>query len=333
MENKYLRNQLVVYPKYAIQHIIVHSGENHEIPISPLVDIHDIHTTVPFELKFSENGKYIVIQSSSESDLHTHSKALQQVEHDQIEIFIKLPLIHWKPNFTLFKSSGQFICSGQITNESDFEYKTSDIKLVFRSIDHPYQKEKDDRDIPTIDSSNFVEYALKDRLPSFFVLKKFYSVCLWFENLELKESIQINIETKKPKYVDSFLEFQVPELMLPGYMEIIYRLQNNDILHLGTIYNKIHLKDSTIKIMFPMNKSIKVKNHLEVKHHSFFIEKTRANLRSSITKLYMHPLHIEFICNKNIQSSSITPREDNGWYVWDFKMEKDKDEFILEFSY
>lgn len=336
------KNQLVIYPKFATHHIIYETSSNQsvvEIPISNVISPLHIHASHAFEVKSIQGQNHIVCNLLPNHVQHidtspsTNSKALVEIYHEPIEIFIKIESIKWKPTFTLFKDVGQLTCFATITNQSNFEFQTNDIKLIFRSIDHDYKKEKDNRDIPTIDSSNFVEYKLKDKLVASFVLGNNFTLQLWSEKVEMKESIRIDIEIPKPKHLNSFLSFEVPELMLPCEIEIVYRLENNDLLHLGTVYNKIYFKHDILKIMFPMNKSIKIKNKIETKNHSFFIEKTTSKLESKIEKIYQHPLTIEFFTHRPIKNSTLPTSPEEDGHVWEFVMKDKEATFHLEYSY
>lgn len=332
------RNQLVIYPKMATQHIQYQPTLNEnevEIPISKKITPLQIHANRNFQIKTKDNGQSVISMSFIHTDhaSQNHCHALTEVHQDTIEILIKNPHISWTPNFTLFKNNGELICTANVLNESNFDFHTQDIKLVFRSVDHKYKKAKDDRDIPTIDSSNYVEYKISDQLDANFVLQKHYSVKLWWEKIELMESIHVNLEEHKPKYLDSYLSFEVPHLILPGEMEIVYRLENQDFLHLGTVYNQIHQKGSQMKIMFPMNKSIQIKNKTETKNHSFFIEKTTVKVESKIKKLYNHPIQIRFYTKRPVKSASLPVISDHDGFVWEHRMNQKEDTFNLEYTF
>jgi hypothetical protein len=329
-----LKNQLTIYPKYATQHILYQTSKIENkicIPVFDSVKPLQIHCNHAFELITENKKKWIHILTETYSQ--SHSNAFTEIYHDQIEIFIKIPEISWTPNFTLYKNNSILTCFVNIVNETNFEFDTRDIVLVFRSIDHEYKIEKEDRDIPTIDSSNYVSYSMKEKLSENFVLREHFALQLWSEKVEIKEFLEVDIEIRKPKYVNSYMELVVPQIMLPGQLEIIYRLPNHDLLHLGSIYNKIHLKDSVLQIMFPMNKSIQIKNILECKHHSFFIEKSNCKLESKIKKHYDHPIEIQFFTHKPIKSSSIPYIEDHGVYCWKYLMTQKEDLFKLEFTF
>ena len=333
-ELKMKKNQLVIYPKYATQQIIYeyNGNENCEIaiPISNSVLPQKIRCSHSFEVKTINGQNQLMCRPKNLES--TKSNALVEIHQETINTFIKIESIQWKPTFTLSKDLGELNCHACITNQSNLEYQTNDIKLVFRSVDHKYKKEKDDRDIPTIDSSNFAEYKLKDRLPETFVLKNHITVDLWNHNVEMKEFVKVNIDIEKPKYVHSFLSFKVPELMLPGEMEILYRLENNDLLHLGSIYNKIYWKDDELQIMFPMNRSIKIKNNLEIKSHSFFIEKTTCKLESKIKKFYKHPLNVKLYTNRIIKDSSLPYSLEDDLYYWEICVQESETIFKLDFQ-
>jgi hypothetical protein len=332
------RNQLVIYPKSAIQHIEIEPLLNQSeivFPIPNYISPLHIHANHNFTIKEVEGKNHIWFTKYPQPELiSTNSIALTEISNHTIEILIKNPHISWKPSYTLMKDSGELICYGCIINETNFTYSTNDIKLVFRSIDHKYKNQSDDRDIPTIDSSNYVEYKLHDQLDESFTLHKSLSVKLWSEKISMKEYVQIDIDNPyETKIFNSFLKFNVPNLMLPGELEIIYRLQNKDILHLGTIYNKTYYKDDELQIMFPRNKSIKIKNKMDTKNHSFFIEKTTCKFESKIKKLYKHPLTVRFTTYKPIKTSSIHFEYNGHYCFWDFDMEDKEKSIAFDFVF
>jgi hypothetical protein len=329
------RNQLVIYPKFATHHIEIEPIENQteiQLPVSKYITPFQIHANQNFEIKEINDNHHICFTNIQ--SFPTKSKSLTEISNMPIEIFIKIPQIHWKPSYTLFKDNRELTCFGCIVNESKFDYKTNDIKLVFRSIDHKYKSEKEARDIPTIDSSNFVEYKLQEQLDESFTLHNNLSVKLWSEKISMKEYVQIDIDNPyENKFFNSFLKINVPNLMLPGELEIIYRLENKDLLHLGTIYNKTYYKDQELQIMFPRNKSISIKNHIETTSHSFFIEKTTCKFESKIKKFYKHPLTIRFYTHKPVKTSSIIFEQNDQYYFWDFLLDQNEKLFTLEFIY
>lgn len=329
------RNQLVIYPKSATHHIEVEPIDNQseiQLPISNYISPFQIHANHNFEIKEIDYKNYICFSNIPSSA--TKSNALTEIGNFLIEILIKIPQITWKPSYTLFKDSGELICFGCILNETKFEYHTNDIKLVFRSIDHKYKKESDDRDIPTFDSSNYIEYKLQEKLDESFTLHKSLSVKLWSEKILMKEYVQVDIDNPyETKIFNSFLRFIVPNFMPPGELEIIYRLQNKDFLHLGTIYNKTYFKDEELQIMFPRNKSIKIKNNMQTKNHSFFIEKTTCKFESKVKKIYKHPLQIRFLTYKPIKTSTLTFDYNGHYYFWDLDLEDKEKIFSLEFTF
>jgi hypothetical protein len=330
------KNQLIIYPKYSTLHIVHKpSSDLFDVEVPPNINPSSIYSNAPFET-ITRNGRCYLSFHIDKSSTKTSSNALEEISQIQIleniEIYIKLEKVFWTPSFILFKDSGTLSCSANVVNLSGFDFETDDIKLVFRSIDHQYTKIKDKRDIPTIDSSNFVEY--KPNIPKNFVMRTAYTFCLWKRLIEMRESVRVDIEDPKPETLSSFLSFSVPELMLPGEIETVYRLKNGDLLHLGTVYSRLYLKDEIIKILFPMNKSIKVRSSIETSSHSFFSEKTMLKMQSTMSKLYQHPLTVEFFSHRPIKSSKPEPSftEDNI-YIWSLEMKEKELKFTLEISF
>lgn len=327
------KDQLLIYPSFATRHIQIPvlGQEEIKIAISNSTQPFHIHCNAAFEIKTTDQQKNICIYPKTNQTNHSHS--ITEIYNENIEIFIKIPQISWKPTFVLQKCSSILSCSAVIVNQSHFSYPIRDIQLIFRSIDHKYKKQKDERDIPSIDSSNYISYELQDKLNPDFVLDEHLSILLWAHKIEMQEQVEVNLEMQKPKYLHSFLNLKVPELMLPGELEIIYRLKNGSLLNLGTVYNKIQYKDHQLKIMFPMNKSIKVLNTIETKNHSFFIEKTTCKLESKITKFYDHPILVVYFSNRPIKSSSIPYEQVDDCFIWKKLLDKKEEIFVLEYCY
>jgi hypothetical protein len=320
-----IKNQLVIYRTFAMQHIVCSLNENVSVQVSPFTTSQMVHCNFPFELKNST----VTIQPYK----NTHNNSLSEFVYDSIELLIKIPQIHWKSNYILYKSQSVLICSANIINDSKISYKTKDIKLIFRSLDHKYKKEKEQlNDIPTFDTSNYQEYAIKEYLDENFVLDEHYYIQLWSKSIDMYEFVQVDIDKHRPKLLNSFINLIVPELMLPGNLEVVHRQDSGDILHLGTLNIKLYLKGQKLQIMFPNNKSISVENKIQTSSHSFFITKSHHKLHSKIKRNYSHPLMIEFITCQKVKSSNKPAREQDGWFIWEHKVSSSTDTFDLEFD-
>jgi len=337
-----IKNQLVIYRSFAIQQFIFQCEkfpQNIQIPISPDSKHHEIECSIPFMI--SENKIHLSIPKQEDTK-PIHEISEKDVEHvllhQNVEVIIKYPSVKWTSYYTFFKNSSTFIHNISIINKSKTNFDTKDIKLVFRSIDHEYnpkKSEEESTDIPSLQSSNLIDFELKDKLDENFVLKEYFQMKLWSHNVNHSEIYQVDISDEFQKYTNSFIIFKIPHIILPGHLEMYDRTETNDVYSVGALDVKLYHEGQKIKIHFPKNKMLKLKNHLTKSSHSFFTNKTHYKFESNMKKLFpiQTIVHFYFHTYKPLNNLTIpfSFQEDNH-YIWEYKCEKDKDTFLLEFD-
>jgi len=348
-----IKNQLVIYRTFATQQYIFQKQKITnilQIPVSPSTKYSEIISNHPFSLSKTQDSSYIIIDPIPDTTHHIHEISESEVEKlnldDVIEIIIKYPSIHWKSHYTFFKNNSTFIYNIVIHNESKISFDTNDIKLIFRSIDHKYEPKNSDLstkscsqdeflDIPTLQTSNLIEYDLKPKLDDHFVLKEYYHTQFWNNSVNHSEIYQVDIFDEYQKFSNSFITFKVPEIILPGHLELYDRTESNDIYSIGSLDIKLYHKDNKMKILFPKNKMLKLKNSLTKKSHSFFITKTHYIFESKMKKLFPIRTIVHFYIYSKTEiknlSKPFTYHEDHH-YIWEHICDKDKDVFTLEFD-
>jgi len=341
-----IKNQLVIYRTFATQQYIFHREKYSQefiIPISPLTKPHEIESNIPYTI--SENKIQVQVPKHDVPiPIHEISQKEAETISENIEIIIKYPTISWKSFYTFYKNSSIFTFNISIINNSKINFETRDIKLVFRSIDHEYIPDSEkgekarnefDIDIPSMQSTNLVDYELKCKLDEKFILKEYFCMKLWSENVNHSEIYQVDMQDEYQKYTNSFIKFKIPEMILPGHLEMYDRNELNDIYSIGSLDVKLYRKGDKMKILYPKNKMLKLKNHFTKSSHSFFLNKTHFKFESKMKKLFpiTSIVHFYIYSSKNITNFTkpFSYYEDNH-YIWEHICEKENDSFILEFD-
>jgi hypothetical protein len=336
-----IKNQLVIYRTFAThQYIIdVHQiKETTRIPISTSVKAEHITSNYPFTI----SDHHILIEPQIQS-ISTSSKAIDETfvkdinRLHNIEIIIKYLNIKWKSVYNFFKNTNTLICYASIYNETGTNIYTNDVKVVFRSIDHEYDNTQEKNltiDIPTFHTKNIIQFDLKDILDKPFILSDYSSVEMWRYIVKCKEIYRHNLKDIYQNHCDSFLMIDTPEILLPGHFEIYDRSDTNDILCLGSTNIKLYKKDQTLKIHFPKNRSIKLKNDSTKKSHSFFMNKVFHTFHTKIKKSIDGNAIIHFYIEKSgIKNPSKPPTlEEDEHYYWEVTSENQETIFELNFS-
>jgi hypothetical protein len=305
-----IKNQLTIYRKFATQQILFEENtQNIEFPISSKITPEQITCSEPFTI------------------LPNHLiKIFPRLEiKQQREVIIHYPNIYWKSHYQLFKCSGVMKAYASITNESNFDFQTNDIKLVFRSMDNEYDPSQTgknkEKDIPTFETKNILEYILLEKLSFDFILSKYSNLLISEQYLNLEEIYQINILNEYSNHADGYLVFQTNQILLPGTMEILLRTEMNDLICAGGMDIKLYQKNEKMKIFFPQNKFIKIKTSLTKKNHSFFLAKKQyhyeCKIKYSRKNTSLVKIHF-YLNNKGIQNYSIDPKYKEGnIYIWE----------------
>jgi hypothetical protein len=307
-----IKNQLTIYRKFATQQILFEENtEIIEFPISSKIKPEQITCSEPFTILSNH-----------------HLKIFPKIEIKQKrEVIIHYPNIFWQSHYQLFKCSGIIKGYASINNDSEFDFQTNDIKLVFRSLDNEYNPSQTSsinkqRDIPTFETKNIWEYSLFDTLPKNFNLSKYSNLLLWEQMIDYEEIYQINILDEYSTYADGYLVFHTKEILLPGSMEILFRTDLNDLISAGGMDIKLYQKNERMKIFFPQNKFIKVKSSLSKKNHSFFLSKKHYHYECKIKYTRKNNSHVKihfYLNNKGIQNYSLEPKHKEGnIYIWEF---------------
>lgn len=332
-----IKNQLVIYRTFATQQYIIdvhQSQEQIQIRIPSTVKMEHITSNYPFTI----SNHQILIVPKVET-VATVSNAIDETTEkdmdkliENIEIIIKYSNIKWKTIYNFFKNTNTLICYASITNETKYDIHTNDIKVVFRSIDHEYdihQPKNLNIDIPTFHTKNIVQFDLKDILETPFTLSEHTNIEIWRHIVNCKEIYQHYLKDIHQVYCDSFVIMDTPEILLPGHLEIYERTDENDILCLGSINIKLYKKGQKLKIHFPKNKFLKLKNETTQKNHSFFIHKTFHTFRSKIKKFIEGNAIIHFYMEESVIKNPSQPASfhEEGYSVWEIKCE-DKETFF-----
>jgi hypothetical protein len=217
-------------------------------------------------------------------------------------------------------------CYASIYNETDFNFQTKDIKLLFRSLDHEYNPNENtknkQKDIPTLETNNILEYNLSEMLPEEFILSKYSNLLLWEQHLDYEEIYQVNILDEYNTYADAYLTFHTKEVLLPGTMEVLVRTEMNDLISAGGLDIKLYHRNEKMKIYFPQSKFIKLKTKLDKKNHSFFLSKKQFHYECKIKFKSKNnsSTKIHFYMNtKDIQKISEEPKYKEGnIFTWEF---------------
>lgn len=306
-----IKNQLSIYRKFATQQIIFErTTQEIEIPVSPKVKSENITCSESFTIQ--ENKIKIFSRDQSK----------------QTEIIIHYPNLSWKSHYQLFKCTSILKCYASIENETDFDFQTNDIKLMFRSIDHEYQPKETinnkGKDIPTLETKNILEYRLD--LPENFILSRLSNLFIWEQFVDHEEIYQVNIMDEYSSHADAYLTFVTKEILLPGSMEILTRSEMNDLISLGGMDIKLYHRNDKMKIYFPENKFIKLKPKMDKKSHSFFLSKKLFHYSCKIKSKSDSNKKIHFYLNSNgIQNFSEEPKYKEGnIYIWEIEIKNTK---------
>lgn len=337
-----LKNQLVIYRNFATQQYIydIHEiNEEIKIPISSSTNIEHITSNYPFTIKNHQILIHPIIQTTP-----TISTAIDETTEKDIhpliqnlEIIIKYPKIKWQTVYNFFKNTNTLICYASITNQHNFDIHTKDIKVVFRSVDHEYdiiQPKNLTVDIPTFYTQNILQIDLNEVFDKPFVICEHANIEIWRKEIICNEIYQHHIMDNHQYYCDSFLVFDVPFIMLPGNLEIYERTESNDILSLGSSYIKLYKRGDKLKIYFPKNNFIKLKNELTCNNHSFFIQKSIYTLKTKIKKQIEGKAIIHFYIEKNgiIKPSKEPTIQDKHYMIWEVISENKETIFDLTFT-
>lgn len=339
-----IKNQLVIYKTFATQQYIFDTSApdpSFQIPIPSAINAEHITSNYPFTISES----MIHIHPSPQETQETSSNAIDEITEthankiiQNVEVIIKYTNIKWKSIYNFFKNTNTLICYASVTNDSKFDIKTNDIKIVFRSLDHEYDITQPKNlcvDIPTFHTKNMLQFDLKDRFKDQpFIVSEQSNIELWRSNVSCNEIYQHYIDDIHHSFCDSFLIIQTPYMLVPGHFEIYDRTENNDILSLGSIMIKLYKKGEKLKIHFPKNRMIKLKNKLEKKNHSFFITKTNCSYVSKIKKSTDGTAMIHFYLeNTKLKHSSKTPTFVDGEYsIWEIICHDKETKFDLEYT-
>jgi hypothetical protein len=343
-----IKNQLVIYKTFATQQYIFDSSnieQNYiQIPIPSTIKIEHITSNYPFTI--TDHQIYIQpIRRKTEETSIKISNSIDEISEidihkamENIEIIIKYTNIKWKTIYNFFKNTNTLICYASITNDSKFDIKTNDIKIVFRSLDHEYdisQLKNLAIDIPTFHTKNMLQFDLKDLFnDQIFTISDHTNIELWRSNVSCSEIYQHHIKDTYHSFCDSFLIIETPYMLVPGHLEIYERTEENDILSLGEVNIKLYKKGEKLKIHFPKNKNIKLKNKLEQKNHSFFIEKSNCNYTSKIKKTSDGNLIVHFYLeNTKLKNPSKPPTfQDGDHCIWEVICHEKETKFELQYT-
>ena len=337
-----IKNQLVIYRTFATHQYLFDIHETKEpiqLSVPSTTKIDHITSNYPFTITNHQihiNPIVLTKSTSSNAIDETEEKNVHKLIQN-IEIIIKYPNIKWKSIYNFFKDTNTLICYASITNESHFDIDTKDVKIVFRSIDHDYdinQPKNLNIDIPTFHTKNIIQFDLKEIFDNPFKLSDHTNIEVWRHNVSCNEIFQHYILDDHQNYCDSFLIFRVPEIIFPGHLEIYHRTEQNDILCLGSTSIKLYQKDEKMKIHFPKNRLVKLKNTLVRKNHSFFIQKTQILVSSKIKKYTEDKAIIHFYIEKHKvkNPSKASSFEDDGYLVWEMICEDLESNFQLDFN-
>jgi len=327
-----IKNQLVIYRSFATQQYVYDVRQtNHQIriPIPSSVKMEHITSNYPFTI----SDHHILIESQIDYDTKYSALRLEK----NIEIIIKYSNIKWKTIYNFFKNTNTLICYASISNETKFDIHTNDVKVVFRSIDNDYeitQEKNVNIDIPTFHTKNIIQFDLKDILNKPFILSDHSTIEMWRHIVQCKEIYQHDLKDIYQTYCDSFLIIHTPEILLPGNLEIYERSDTNDILCLGSTNIKLYKKDQDIKVHFPKNRSIKLKNDTTKKSHSFFLNKVFYTFHTKIKKFIDGNATIHFYLEKSgIKNPSKPPTsEDHDHYIWEYVSQDYESNFELNYN-
>lgn len=346
-----IKNQLVIYKTFSTQQYIFDSSKINldlsnteqkyiQIPVPSSIKIEHITSNYPFTI--TDHQIYIQpIQRKSS----LASNSIDEISEtdvnkiiENIEVIIKYTNIKWKTIYNFFKNTNTLICYASITNDSKFDIKTNDVKIVFRSIDHEYdpsQPKNLEVDIPTFHTKNMIQFNLKDILnDQIFTISDHTNIELWRSNVSCNEIYQHDITDTYHSFCDSYLIIETPHMLIPGHFEIYERTEENDILSLGSVNIKLYKKGQKLKIHFPKNKNIKLKNNLEQKNHSFFISKTHCNYTSKIKKSSDGNVILHFFLeNTKLKNPSKPPTFEDGIYsIWEIICHDKETKFDLQYT-
>jgi hypothetical protein len=331
-----IKNQLVIYRTFATQQYIFDSSafeSSIQFPIPPSIKVEHITSNYPFTIS---QGHILIHDVPTK---HTSSNAIEEiVEKENIEVILKYTNIRWKTIYNFFKNTNTLICYASITNDTNFDLQTNDIKIVFRTIDDEYeigQSKNLNVDIPTFHTKNILQYDLKDQLEgNIFTLSEQSNIELWRSNVSCNEVYQHNIDEPYLTFCDSFLILETPHMLVPGYLEIYDRTEENDILCLGSVNIKLYKKGEKLKIHFPKNKTIKLKNHLDQKNHSFFITKTNCTYSSKIKKATNGNVILHYYLESSrLKNPSKVPTFTDGEYsIWEIICHDKETKFELQYT-
>lgn len=331
-----IKNQLVIYRTFATQQYIFDVSETEtfiQIPVPKTIKLEHITSNHPFTIS---NGQILI--HPPHPHIPTSSNAIDEITHkENIEVIIKYTNIKWKSIYNFFKNTNTLICYASITNDTHFDIDTNDIKIVFRSIDHEYEIDQPKNlttDIPTFHTKNILQFELKDKLEENFTLSEQTNIELWKSNVSCNEVYQHHIQDTHMSFCDSFLILETPYMLVPGHLEIYERTEENDILCLGSVNIKLYKKGEKLKIHFPKNKSIKLKNHLDQKNHSFFINKTHCNYTSKIKKSTDGNVIVHFyLDNFKLKNPSKAPTfTDCEYSIWEILCHEKETKFELQYT-
>jgi hypothetical protein len=340
-----IKNQLVIYKTFATHQYIFDTSSSDvsfKIPVPSSIKMEHITSNYPFTIseahihihQKTREIEAIQVSNSMEEISETHANNILE----NIEVIIKYTNIKWKSIYNFFKNTNTLICYASIINETKFDIKTNDIKIVFRSIDHEYnivQAKNMNIDIPTFHTKNMLQFDLKDTLKDhIFILSEHSNIELWRSNVSCSEIYQHHINDTHYQYCDSYLIIETPYMMVPGHLEIYDRTEGDDILCLGSVNIKLYKKGEKLKIHFPKNKLIKLKNNLEQKNHSFFITKTHCSYLSKIKKSTDGNIIIHFYLeNTKLKNPSKVPTFINGDYsIWEIICHEKETKFELQYT-
>jgi hypothetical protein len=334
-----IKNQLVIYRTFATQQYIFDSSASEaciQIPVPSSIKVEHITSNYPFTIS---QGHILIHPSPNQHPNTTTSNAIEEITvKENIEVILKYTNIKWKTIYNFFKNTNTFICYASITNDTHFDIQTNDIKIVFRSVDHEYdigQPKNLNVDIPTFHTQNMFKYDLKDRLEgNIFTLSEQSNIELWRSNVSCNEVYQHLITETYLSFCDSFLVLEAPYMLVPGHLEIYDRTEENDILCLGSVNIKLYKKGEKLRIHFPKNKTIKLKNHLDQKNHSFFITKTHCTYSSKIKKTTGGNVILHYYLeHSKLKNPSKAPTFTDGEYsIWEVICHDKETKFELQYT-
>jgi hypothetical protein len=310
-----IKNQLTIYRKFATQQILFEESiSNIEIPVPSKIKSENITCSEPFSVLNNSILKIFPRKDTKQTR----------------EVIIHYPNVFWQSHYQLFKCQGLLKSYASIYNESNFDFHTNDIKLVFRSMDHEYDPKESThhkhKDIPTLETKNILEYQLSEILPDNFILSKFSNLLISEQHLGLEEIYQVNILDEYSFYADAYLSFHTKETLLPGTLEILIRTHINDLISAGGMDIKLYHRNERMKIYFPQSKFIKLKHKLDKKNHSFFLTKKQFQYECKIkskTNRCLTKIHF-YLNTKDIQKFSREPTYKEGnIFIWEHILKKE----------